>query len=90
MQFIYRERISPQGVALAGTMDVSSGSYPLTTSLSDIHWHTDTPGVTLAPFAPRNAYLDQGSGAAHSSAPMAAAIFDRPSTLPPHRMPTSR
>ncbi|MDQ6829907.1 MAG: hypothetical protein M3081_13690, partial [Gemmatimonadota bacterium] len=78
VQFIYRERISAQGVALPGTMDVSAGNYPLTTSLNDIHWHTDTPPIDLKPGQQRNAYLDQALGAGHTVSPVVVAIFDKP------------
>jgi len=82
LQFIYRERIKagPRDVHIPGTSSPSSGSYPLTMSLSDIKWHTDVPlEKDMSLFGHWNAYLEQALGAAHQAAPSLAAIFDKPS-----------
>ncbi len=90
VQFLYRERISPQGQALPGLdsvgapplpgrTDWTAETYPLTTNTSDIHWHTDSPKFPMGRYEQRNAYLDQGNGSGHQSTPNMAAIFDRPS-----------
>ena len=87
VQFVYRQRISPQSVALPGTVSASSGEYPLTTDLGDIHWHTGVPPIDLAPLAQRNAYVDQAKGAVHSRARLSVTFFDVPNfpegTYPP-------
>jgi uncharacterized repeat protein (TIGR03803 family) len=82
VQFIYRERIKPGpgDVHIPGTSIPSSGSYPLTVSLSDIKWHTDVPlEKDMSLFGHWNAYLEQALGAAHIALPSVAAIFDKPS-----------
>ena len=83
VQFVYRQRLSPQKVAWPGT--VTSGSdasvqvrYELTTSMSDIHWHTDVPPIRIGALEQRNAYVDEAKGAAHSSAPSSVTFFDAP------------
>ena len=89
VQFVYREILLPGGGTKSGTVAVGASplpgskkdyeEYPLTTNLSDIHWHADSPLSPLGLLEQRNAYFDQGVGAGHFWAPNFVAIFDKPS-----------